>query len=60
MHDDIDWGNASSDLGLVQLCREMDELAHPFKTIAAHARKIGRPGRTRVRPPRRQRFSPAA
>lgn len=34
MHDDIDWLNASSDLGLVRLCREMTALAVPVEALA--------------------------
>lgn len=33
MQDDIDWMSASSDLGLVRLCREMDAIARPFEAL---------------------------
>ncbi len=33
MQDDIDWLNASSDSGLVQLCREMAALAYPVEKL---------------------------
>lgn len=43
MQDDIDWMNASSDFGLVQLCREMAAIAHPVEKLvsltSARARK---------------------
>jgi hypothetical protein len=35
MHDDIDWLNASSDFGLVQLCREMEAIAHPVERLVS-------------------------
>lgn len=31
--DDIDWNDASSDFGLVQLCREMTALARPLEIL---------------------------
>lgn len=37
MQDDIDWLNASSDFGLVQLCREMAALARPVEAIMSLA-----------------------
>lgn len=46
MQDDIDWMSASSDLGLVQLCREMAALAAPVEALSK------RPSQ-RVRRPRR-------
>lgn len=52
MRDDIDWTNASSDLGLAQLCREMAALARPIEMI------MKRPG-ARVRRARRTSTSSA-
>lgn len=36
--DDIDWINASSDFGLVELCREIAALAQPLDSMASLAR----------------------
>lgn len=53
MQDDIDWMNASSDLGLAQLCREMALLAQPIEAVlkrpAQKARRTRRIATTRVR-----------
>lgn len=47
MQDDIDWMNASSDLGLAQLCREMASLAQPIETFLKRpAQKVRRTRRT--------------
>ena len=37
MQDDIDWLNASSDFGLVRLCREMAGIAKPVEAIISLA-----------------------
>jgi hypothetical protein len=54
MQDDIDWMSASSDLGLVQLCREMALLARPFETFSKRPipriRRQRRVATQRVRP----------
>ncbi|HEX8901688.1 hypothetical protein [Vitreimonas sp.] len=53
MQDDIDWMSASSDLGLVQLCREMAALARPVEAIlkrpAQRVRRTRRIAAQRVR-----------
>jgi hypothetical protein len=37
MQDDIDWLNASSDFGLVELCREMAAIARPVELVLSMA-----------------------
>jgi hypothetical protein len=39
MADDIDWANASSDCGLIALCREMEALAAPLRSAASMLRR---------------------
>ncbi|WP_395648212.1 hypothetical protein [Terricaulis sp.] len=39
MQDDIDWTNASSDFGLIQLCREMAALARPVEALMPRPRQ---------------------
>jgi hypothetical protein len=48
MYDDIDWMNASTDCGLVALCREMEALATPFQAASVRRRSALR-SRARVR-----------
>ncbi len=48
-NDDIDWANASSDFGLVQLCREMATLASPVTALAHLAPRRRRPKSSTVR-----------
>ena len=54
MNDDIDWTNASSDLGLAQLCREMAALARPVEMImkrpSSRVRRARRTSTALVRP----------
>lgn len=52
MQDDIDWMNASSDFGLIELCREMETLARPVEALASLVSR-----RTRVRRRRQHRVS---
>jgi hypothetical protein len=46
MNEDIDWMNASSDLGLVQLCREMAAMAG---LVEAKVPSLGTPSKRRRR-----------
>ena len=48
MYDDIDWMNASTDYGLISLCREMEALAAPLRAMAMPRRAAQR-SRARAR-----------
>jgi len=48
MQDGIDWFNASSDFGLITLCREMDSLARPIERVIGVPKRPRRRSRIKV------------
>jgi hypothetical protein len=48
MQDGIDWLNASTDFGLITLCREMDALARPIERVIATPKRPRRRSRIRA------------